>query len=205
MNSETIFRTMFYILLGGTLFIRSYYGRQARQATGRGMFAVSPEAVEREGRLSVTVRGVSALALGVWAVLFVLNPPWMDWTHLPLPGWLRWLGAVVGVVSLALLAWVQATLGRFWSTNLQLTEDHQLVTGGPYRWVRHPMYSALFLFFVGGSLLAADLILLGLTVIALVVLSRRVPAEEAMMVERFGDAYREYAARTGRSLPRLWG
>ena len=82
MNSETIFRTMFYILLGGILIIPSYYGRQARQATGRRMCAVSPEAVEREGRLSLTVQGVLALALGVWAVLFVLNPPWMGWTHL---------------------------------------------------------------------------------------------------------------------------
>lgn len=57
--------------------------------------------------------------------------------------WSQWFGVGLGAAGLILVVWVHHTLRRHWSTNLLLKEEHTLVTGGPYRWARHPMYTAL--------------------------------------------------------------
>jgi len=93
---------------------------------------------------SLVVRGVLALVMIGILTLHLINPGWMAWFGVRFPPLLRWIGAGLGVLSLVLLIWVQSALGRYWSTGLQLREEHTLVTGGPYRWGRHPMYSAIF-------------------------------------------------------------
>jgi protein-S-isoprenylcysteine O-methyltransferase Ste14 len=75
-----------------------------------------------------------------------------------------------------------------------MTQDHTLVTEGPYRWVRHPMYTALFATFVGLALISASWLILILVVAAILVLYARIGKEEAMMIE-------QYMQRTGRLLP----
>jgi len=90
----------------------------------------------------------------------------------------------------------------FFDTTLHVREGHTLVTHGPYGWVRHPMYTALFLFGAGTFILAANW-LVGLPLIvgvSLVVLSR-VKHEEAVLADQFGDEYRAHARRAGRFLP----
>jgi protein-S-isoprenylcysteine O-methyltransferase Ste14 len=125
----------------------------------------------------------------------------MRFLGVPLPAWIRWLGAGLAVVSLPLLVWAHGALGRHWSTNLQFEASHNLITTGPYRWVRHPMYTVLFSFFTGLGLLSANGLIIGL--VAVVVIGARIPKEEAMMVAQFGDTYQTYMQRTGRLLPRL--
>jgi protein-S-isoprenylcysteine O-methyltransferase Ste14 len=139
----------------------------------------------------------------VAVVLYAINPAWLSASVLPLPAWLRWLGAGLGLAGLILLVWVQHTLGSRWSTNLQLGEEHTLITVGPYRWARHPMYTALFSFFAGLALLSASWLVVPLAAVGILVLYARIGKEETMMTERFGDEYRDYMQRTGRFLPRL--
>ena len=79
----------------------------------------------------------------------------------------------------------------------------QLVVKGLYRWVRHPMYTVLFGYFVGLALVSASWLIAFLTAASIVVLYRRIGVEERMMSEQFGEEYEEYARRTGRLLPRL--
>ena len=117
--------------------------------------------------------------------------------------WSQWLGVGLGAAGLILLVWVHHTLGRRWSTNLQLREEHTLVTGGPYRWARHPMYTALFSFFAGLVLVSASWLVALLVVVAILVLYARIGEEETMMIEQYGDEYRAYMQQTGRFLPRL--
>ncbi|RIL12128.1 isoprenylcysteine carboxylmethyltransferase family protein, partial [bacterium] len=81
---------------------------------------------------------------------------------------------------------------------------HTLVTTGPYRWVRHPLYSVGVLFMLGLSTLLGSWLIPVLAIPAMAGLMLRTPAEEAGLVARFGDGYRAYMARTGRYLPR-WG
>lgn len=83
---------------------------------------------------------------------------------------------------------------------METREEHELVTGGPYRWVRHPLYAVGSSFFVSLSLVAANWFM-GLS--SLSVLLVRLPKEEEKLIERFGDEYRQYMKRTGRLLPGL--
>ena len=95
-------------------------------------------------------------------------------------------------------------LGVLSAETVLTKETHQLVTNGPYRWVRHPLYAVAPMMLIAVSLLAANWFIGGMTVIALVMIVLVVvPKEEANLIETFGDDYRAYMKRTGRLLPRL--
>jgi protein-S-isoprenylcysteine O-methyltransferase Ste14 len=202
MGSEPIFRAIFFVLLIAVVVIRIYYGWRIGR-TGESGWSVKAEAVEREGRWSILLRIVLALFSVAAIILYAVNPAWLGTFAIPLPPWSQWLGVGLGAAGLILLAWVHHTLGRHWSANLQLKEEHTLVTSGPYRWARHPMYTALFGFFAGLVLVSASWLVALLVVAAIFVLCARVGEEEMMMTEQFGDEYRIYMQRTGRFLPRL--
>ena len=109
----------------------------------------------------------------------------------------------LGIGTLPLFVWTHEALGKNWSADLVIKEEHALVTGGPYRWVRHPMYTAFFGSSLAYFLLSANWVI-GLTGLGTsVLLAARVDKEEALMIEEFGDDYRAYMRRTGRFLPRM--
>jgi protein-S-isoprenylcysteine O-methyltransferase Ste14 len=114
-----------------------------------------------------------------------------------------------GVVCYALGLWLfhrsHAELGRYWSITLELREEHRLVTSGVYRRVRHPMYTALFLYSLGQALVLPNWVAGPSYLVAFGVLyALRVRAEERMMLAAFGEQYRAYMARTKRLVPGLW-
>ena len=115
---------------------------------------------------------------------------------------------VLGVVAMASGLWLfwrsHADLGDSWSVTLELNADHRLVTRGVYRFMRHPMYTSFFVSGLGQALLLANWAAgpSALVAVALLVLVR-VPHEEKMMIDQFGDEYRDYMRRTGGVLPRL--
>ena len=113
------------------------------------------------------------------------------------------LGAVAMLAGLWLFRRSHVDLGDSWSVTLELNADHRLVTNGLYRLVRHPMYSSFLVLGVGQALLVANWIA-GLSGLAsvLLLIAVRLPREEAMMIEQFGDRYRDYRKRTGAVLPR---
>lgn len=95
-------------------------------------------------------------------------------------------------------------LGKNFSSELRIRPDHELVTEGPYRYVRHPMYTSFFVMMTGLFLLSGNWLICGSALLVLIfVMVVRTPREERMMEGRFGDAYRHYMARTGRYLPKL--
>ena len=126
------------------------------------------------------------------------------WFRLDFPLWLRWLGVSLFALADLLFIWVHHHLGANFYANLKLREGHQLVTSGPYKHIRHPMYLGFYLNHFGVFLLTANW-LIGLswiTGLSLIMLYR-IRREEAMMLHFFGDSYRTYMNRTGRFLPRL--
>jgi len=95
-------------------------------------------------------------------------------------------------------------LGRNWSPSLQLREGHELVTGGVYRSIRHPMYASMWLWGVAQALLLQNWIAGWAGLVSFVPLYLlRVPREERMMLDEFGEEYRSYMNRTGCIIPRL--
>ncbi len=136
-------------------------------------------------------------------VVYIINPLWLSWAAVPVTPCLRWLGLPLGVVAVALLVQIFRALGHNFSMSLHIKERQTLATHGPYRRIRHPMYTALLIFWLSVSLLSANWFigftgLLGQALLMLV----RTPKEERMMLQRFGDSYAEYMGRTGRFLPR---
>lgn len=137
--------------------------------------------------------------------MIYLFTPLLNFANYPLPPAAPWIGAAVMIASLWLFWRSHADLGKNWSVSLEIRDGHQLVTDGVYRYVRHPMYSAIWLWAVAQGLLLANW-LAGWSMVPAfgAMYFLRTPREERMMCETFGDAYRDYMQSTGRLWPRLF-
>jgi protein-S-isoprenylcysteine O-methyltransferase Ste14 len=203
MESESLFRELFFALLLLVFAVRGYFALRLRRAGRASPLATDRQAIAREGRWSVALRAILFFVLLASIVLYAFWPERLAPLALPFPAWLRGLGAAVGAAGLLFLIRVQSALGEHWSANLKLQEEHRLVTDGPYRAIRHPMYSAIFLILLAFALVTANGAFALLGAVAIAVLTARVGKEEAMMVERFGEDYRDYCRRAGRFFPRF--
>jgi len=177
---------------------RAYYFRKVPHASG----SVVQQPPEPAAGLALFLAVLTPVA----NILYVAAPERLRWASWPLPAWLRWAGLGFAIGSFALLEWCHATLGRNWSLRVQLLKDHDLVVGGPYRRVRRPMYTTGLLANASVLLLSANW-LVGGSWLALHIcqFAVRIPLEESLMLQRFGDAYRHYMRTTGRLLPRDLG
>jgi protein-S-isoprenylcysteine O-methyltransferase Ste14 len=141
------------------------------------------------------------MGLGVipFTYAFTGFPRFADYAFQPL---LAWVGALIMVLALVLFYRVHRELGRNWSDSLQVRETHALVTHGLYRYVRHPMYSAFFLWGLAQLMLLPNWIAGPAGLVGFAILfGFRVGREEQMMIEAFGDQYRDYMKRTARLVP----
>ena len=156
----------------------------------------------REGLfILLTLRPVG-LAGMLGFIAHLVDPAWMAWASVPLPVWLRWAGVGVGLLAGGLWIWTFHTLGRNLTDTVVTRKAHTLVTSGPYRWVRHPFYDAVGLCILANSLATANWFILVAGVLVLSLLVSRTRREEAELLARFGDSYRDYMERTGRFLPK---
>lgn len=192
--NETFLRSTLALISLALVATRLHYGGQARRA--------SPILSHTESRVSNTL----LWALGIPAILisgcYILIPGWLTWSAVPLPLPVRWLGVGLGVLTVGLFAWVHRSLGHNWAMPLERRASQTLVTAGPYRWVRHPLYTTLFLWAGAYFLIAANWAV-GLPWFTLALAAASLaPSEEVRLVERFGATYLAYQARTGRFLPR---
>ena len=197
MENDNIFRNILLLGFAVVFPIGLYHRLKAHLA--------SREKLNRRAEglfILTTLRPIAILSmLGLLA--YVINPEWMSWSSVGLPIWVRWLGVGLGVFAAALLIVVFRTLGTNLTDTVVTRARHTLVTSGPYRWVRHPFYVAFALAVAANSVVTANwfLALTGVITIALLVIRTR--TEEEKLIERFGDAYRNYMERTGRFIPRL--
>jgi len=200
---ESLFRIAFWSIFGGMIILQLYFASRLRLA-GEPR-AADRKAIKRERWIFIVIRVIRSTILVVFLVLYVVNLPWLRLFRVPFPDWLRWSGAVLGVLSLGLYAWSRRTLGKEWSSCLRMREAHHLVTTGPYAWIRHPIYLAMMVFMTAITLIAANWFLIAFLVISIVDLALRIPNEEQMMIEMFGDEYQAYIQRTGKLLPKYRG
>jgi protein-S-isoprenylcysteine O-methyltransferase Ste14 len=125
--------------------------------------------------------------------------------HLNRAAWLLlfWTGATLTLAGLLFSVWARVYLGRNWSGTVTVKEDHELITGGPYNIVRHPIYTGLLLAFIGSALARGDL--RGVVAVALVLWAfwRKLRMEESWMREQFGEAYLAYSQRVAALVPFL--
>ncbi|HEM61239.1 MAG TPA: isoprenylcysteine carboxylmethyltransferase family protein [Chloroflexi bacterium] len=137
-------------------------------------------------------------------LIYVLTP-WLDFADYHLPPWAGWIGVAIFALAIWLLWRSHADLARSWSPRLEILEGHTLVTHGVFRYIRHPMYAAHLLWGIAQVFLLQNWIAgFSMLVTWLPGYFYRIPVEELMMVEHFGDEYRDYMKGTGRVFPKLW-
>lgn len=139
----------------------------------------------------------------VVCLAFVIEPRLVEFAQVAIPpGW-RLAGLPLGVAGIGLFAWMFRHLGLNVTSTSMPRENACLVTTGPYRWIRHPMYSAAVILVGAATLLTANLVVLVAGISMFALLAARSRIEEARLIEKFGDAYRDYQRHTGRFLPRF--
>jgi protein-S-isoprenylcysteine O-methyltransferase Ste14 len=118
--------------------------------------------------------------------------------------WVRWAGVVLFGLGIGLVFWSGIALGRLYSGEVTLQDDHRLVTDGPYRWVRHPRYAGGILLAFGLALTFNSWIGLVASVAFIGIILFRISDEEALMREAFGREWEAYCARTRRLFPLIY-
>lgn len=205
MNDELIFRILFLIIFLPGAAIRGYYRRKGQVTRKkRSILERLKDTAQIEGKACTILLRAQSIYLIIAVPLYLLFSPWMSWSQLSIPDWSRWLGVGVGIISLPFLTWVHHTLGKHWTISLELRENHTLVTSGPYRQIRHPMYTVHIVYFLTWLLVSANLLLLINYLLTIILIFARIPKEEKMLLDQFGEEYRVYMKRTGRLLPRLY-
>lgn len=197
MNVEITFRILF-LLAGITMFaIRIYY--QSRVWQDRKQVEV------KEGRISLVGGALAALTTFVFGFEFILSPGTFAFAYsIPYPSWLRWLGVVTLAGGITLLGLSHHHLGRSFHSLVVSKVDRRFVDTGPYRWIRHPIYTAYLVNYVSGGLVAGNLVLTFVPVIFFgMLVLMRMEKEEALLIDEFGEDYLEYMERTGRLLPKV--
>jgi protein-S-isoprenylcysteine O-methyltransferase Ste14 len=179
----------------GWFIIRYPHDRRSRRTPKRRRSDSARESV---------LMAISATGLGILPAIYVFGnaPAFANYAFRP---WQAWLGAAVFAAALWLFYRTHKDLGRNWSVTLEVREHHTLVTSGVYARVRHPMYSAFWLWAIAQALLLPNWIggpagLVGFGALFFL----RVGREEALMIETFGEEYRRYMARTARVLPGVY-
>ena len=145
---------------------------------------------------------VASRLLLVIAVLTVFRLQSTGWGHIPRTGEpvLAWTGLVLTLGGLGLAVWARVHLGRNWGTPMAHQQGAELVTSGPYSWLRHPIYTGLIVALFGTAAAVGWLVLLPATIAS----AYFVPAawtEDRELKKTFGESYLKYQARTKMLVP----
>lgn len=196
MEQDLAYRIAAIALIMPPIAISVYFRRRADKIGGK----ITPSAEER-----VYFPILRLLMFGHLGFLLcnLVNPAWIPWAFMPLHEGVRIFAGFVVLLGTPALYWMFSTLDRNVTPTASTREDSELVTTGPYRWIRHPLYTFGFTLHIAMAVMLANWVLLCFWPIAMVILNMRTNLEERRLVERFGDDYREYMTRTGRYFPKL--
>ncbi|MGZ8299943.1 MAG: protein-S-isoprenylcysteine O-methyltransferase [Rhodoplanes sp.] len=193
--TPTLAKAAVVMIMVGWYVIRFRYARRSRR---------TPVTRSARGRLETILLTISLTGLGIVPFIYVATgfPAFADYAFQP---GLAWLGLFFAIAALVMFRLTHKALGRNWSISLELRQDHRLITEGVYRHVRHPMYTAFWLWAVAQALLLPNWFagFAGIAGFAALFFGR-IAREERMMTESFGDEYRAYIQRTYRIIPGLY-
>ena len=197
MTESLVYRILVVLLLISFVVHRGYYNRKFPPSKDETMDELS------SSRGSTFSAIIFVLAL-IATLVYIFFPSSISWASIQLPAWVRLLGVGIAVAGFLLLEWSHRALGRNWSDQPRITETQQLVQSGPYRWIRHPIYTSFLLILGSTLLITANWFVGGLWIAAVSSDGLiRIRSEEAAMLKKFGDDYIDYQHRTGLILPRI--
>ena len=195
--NENIFRILAALILFTGIGISSYSRRKADKETG--------EKISRkvDGSAMMNIIRFGGLILWLSPLVYLINPSWMNWSKIGMPESIRWLGVGIGFLCTFGIYWLFSSIGSGITPTSATRKEHKLVTRGIYRWIRHPLYTIGSSFIVSFGMMADNWFIAAFGILAFILMGVRTPKEEANLIEKFGDEYREYMKHTGRFLPKL--
>ncbi len=197
MTEPILFRILLFALLAAFVAHRAYYTRKFPAAEKDTLNRLDQTTTSR-------IAALISLAALISSIVYMIFPNLISWASLPLPAILRWLGVGMVLAGFALLEWSHRALAANWSDQPRITQTQQLVQTGPYRWIRHPIYTS-FLLILGATLIISANWLVGLCWIVSVSLDAavRIRFEEQALRDKFGQEYEAYLSKTGSLLPKI--
>ena len=181
----------FYAACGAAWALLSLYWEKAAKS-------VAPEAAESQASRRIHVAAVNV------ALLLEFLPIRGLGRFVPVSLPIMWVGIAMLLAGLALALWSRRCLGRNWSDIIAVNRDQQLIRSGPYRWVRHPIYSGLLAMYGGTSLVRGEWIPLTGFVLAALAYFRKIRLEEAALSNAFGAEYETYRRSRAAIVPGLF-
>ena len=164
-------------------------------------FLKAPPVARRSGFQPIWIVGL--LLIVVVTILFFLLPPYF-WAYVTFaPPWLRILGAAVLIISTAFAIWARLILGTMWSFLDDIKVDHELRTKGPYSITRHPMYTGTLGMLLGSMFLSGLSSWAVYFFIWLIIDLIKIPSEERLLKETFGEQYIQYQRKVPQLIPGL--
>ncbi len=196
--NENIFRILAATLLLSGMSISIYFRKKADKETG--------EKISRQvdGSAMMNFIKIGGLILWLSPFAYLINPAWMAWSKVGLPEWVRWLGVGLGVVGVCGVYWLFSSIGSGITPTSGTRKEHKLVTRGIYKYIRHPLYTFGSLLIVSFGVMADNWFIGMFGVLAFTLMAIRTPKEEANLIAKFGDEYRDYMKRTGKFLPKVF-
>ena len=160
---------------------------------------------QRVSRTEKFLLGMLSVVMVVFPLIYSVTD-WLDFADYSLPLWMGWLGVALMAFALFVFARAHVDLKSNWSPSLEIFESHTLVTSGIYKYIRHPMYASQWIWVVAQILLLWNWVAGPLDLLFFIPFYiLRVHAEEKMMLDTFGDQYREYMKNSGEVIPKFNG
>ena len=165
-------------------------------------FAKKTVRAESRGRRMVEL----TLLMIAFSLLFnaAFRPGLLGLRVLPASGIVPWIGVAATFAGIGFSIWARFYLGRNWSAAVVVRKDHELIMRGPYGLMRHPIYSAILLMFVGTVLAVGTIEALAGLLLIVASLWIKLRREEQLMIRQFPDEYPAYRRRVKRLIPYIW-
>jgi protein-S-isoprenylcysteine O-methyltransferase Ste14 len=159
------------------------------------------EAAASESGLS---RQLHVWLLSVAQVLLIFPVPGLQQRFVPLSLAVMITALIVEALGLALAVWARRILGKHWNGKITIKVGHELIRSGPYRLVRHPIYTAVLMIYGGTAVVFGEMHSLLRFVLAVLAYLRKIRLEEANLARGFGEPYEKYRAETKALVPLIY-
>lgn len=188
------------LFLAAFFFLATVAIATARRASARHGGVASP--LHDEVRGLIWVRAALGMIFYAALAIWLFGIPGFAWAYLRVPVGIRWAAAALLVLTLLFLTWCYRTLGTNYRGGVALHDTHELVTTGPYRYLRHPIYLGFIVMMVCAAFISGSWVLgLSGSVLVIGIAAARVPEEERRLFERFAAGWESYRSRTGAFFP----
>jgi protein-S-isoprenylcysteine O-methyltransferase Ste14 len=191
MDRESLYKMLFVLAFIAIMIIRLYYQSK--------ILREKREIKVREDIIGLISGIIAALTTIIFGVEYIFFQGAFSFAYiLRYPDLIRLFGGILLVVGISLLGISHHHLGKSFHSLMVLKENHELIETGPYRFIRHPIYSAFLLSYFGGGLISSNWILTFVPMITYAIMvTIRMGKEEKILEEEFGQRYIDYEKRTG--------